>query len=120
MLVSGDALVTGHPTSRLAGPQLLPGMFHADRARTLASLAALEAIQAGTLLAGHGPVHRGDVREAVARARERRRGVRSGVRGRHGARGGAVLGAPVGASARSEDAGLAGQFGGREAREGAA
>ncbi|MET8558794.1 MBL fold metallo-hydrolase [Streptomyces sp. NPDC004959] len=70
VLVSGDALVTEHPTSRLAGPQLLPGMFHADRARTLASLAAFEAIQADTLLAGHGPVYRGDVREAVARARE--------------------------------------------------
>ncbi|GAA2253611.1 MBL fold metallo-hydrolase [Streptomyces ruber] len=70
ILVSGDALVTAHPTSRVDGPQLLPGMFHTDRARTLDSLGVLAGIDADVLLPGHGPVHRGPVEAAVARARE--------------------------------------------------
>ncbi|TDC80266.1 MBL fold metallo-hydrolase [Streptomyces hainanensis] len=70
VLVGGDALVTAHPTSRVAGPQLLPAMFHADRARALRSLTALETLPAELLLPGHGPALRTDVRTAVARARE--------------------------------------------------
>lgn len=71
VLVSGDALVTGHPTSRTRGPQLLPGMFHADRARARDSLAALEAVDADVLVPGHGPVHHGSAGDAAAVARER-------------------------------------------------
>ncbi|WP_413755696.1 MBL fold metallo-hydrolase [Streptomyces sp. MMBL 11-3] len=71
VVISGDALVSGHPTSRVAGPQLLPGMFHRDRGRTRASLEAFEALEGDVLLPGHGPVHRGSVREAARRARER-------------------------------------------------
>lgn len=43
VLVTGDALVTAHPTSRGRGPQLLPG---------------------------HGPVHQDSAKEAVRTARE--------------------------------------------------
>ncbi|MFE9675679.1 MBL fold metallo-hydrolase [Streptomyces sp. NPDC006259] len=71
ILVSGDALVSGHATSRIGGPQLLPGMFHHERARALASLDVIESLAADTLLPGHGPVHQGSVREAAQRARER-------------------------------------------------
>jgi glyoxylase-like metal-dependent hydrolase (beta-lactamase superfamily II) len=71
VVVSGDALVSGHPTSRLEGPQLLPDMFHHERAQALASLDILEGLDAEVLLPGHGPVHRGPVREAARRARER-------------------------------------------------
>jgi glyoxylase-like metal-dependent hydrolase (beta-lactamase superfamily II) len=71
VVISGDGLVSGHPTSRVTGPQLLPGMFHRDRSRTLASLDAFEALAGDVLLPGHGPVHRGSVREAARRARER-------------------------------------------------
>ncbi|MEV6404915.1 MBL fold metallo-hydrolase [Streptomyces bobili] len=71
ILVSGDALVSGHATSRVRGPQLLPGMFHHERARALASLEVIASLAADTLLPGHGPVHRGPVREAAQRARER-------------------------------------------------
>ncbi|MBG7700356.1 MBL fold metallo-hydrolase [Streptomyces sp. MC1] len=71
ILISGDALVTAHPTSRISGPQLLPDMFHTDRARALDSLAALEAIDADTVLPGHGPVHHGSVAKAALTARER-------------------------------------------------
>ncbi|GAA2434126.1 MBL fold metallo-hydrolase [Streptomyces macrosporus] len=70
ILITGDALVSGHPTSPLRGPHLLPRMFHHDRARALASLAALEELDADVLLPGHGPVHRGSPRAAVRHARE--------------------------------------------------
>ncbi|MET7511875.1 MBL fold metallo-hydrolase [Streptomyces sp. NPDC005480] len=71
ILVTGDALVTAHPTSRIAGPQLLPGMFHGDRARALASLSFLEPVPADVVLPGHGPAYRGSVKHAVDLARER-------------------------------------------------
>jgi glyoxylase-like metal-dependent hydrolase (beta-lactamase superfamily II) len=71
MVVSGDALVSGHATSRIQGPQLLPDMFHHERARAVASLEVIEGLEADVLLPGHGPVHRGPVREAAQRARER-------------------------------------------------
>lgn len=70
ILISGDALVTAHPTSRLAGPQLLPDMYHKDRPLTLRSLEVLEGVEADVILPGHGPAHRGAVRQAVERARE--------------------------------------------------
>jgi glyoxylase-like metal-dependent hydrolase (beta-lactamase superfamily II) len=69
IVISGDALVSGHPTSRIQGPQLLPDMFHAERANALASLKLIEALSADILLPGHGPVHHGSVSEAAQRAR---------------------------------------------------
>ncbi|MEV8554708.1 MBL fold metallo-hydrolase [Streptomyces glaucescens] len=71
VLVSGDALVGGHPTSRAKGPQLLPDMFHHERARAVASLDVLAGLDADVLLPGHGPVHRGPVRDAALHAAER-------------------------------------------------
>ncbi|WP_370346276.1 MBL fold metallo-hydrolase [Catenulispora sp. EB89] len=71
IVVGGDAIATGHPTSRLKGPQLLPTMFHKDRERALAGLSALEETDAEVLVPGHGPVYRGSVREAVRLVRER-------------------------------------------------
>ncbi|GKQ35600.1 MBL fold metallo-hydrolase [Streptomyces sp. A012304] len=71
VVVSGDALVSGHATSRIQGPQLLPDMFHHERARAVASLEVIEELEADVLLPGHGPVHRGSVRQAAQRARER-------------------------------------------------
>jgi glyoxylase-like metal-dependent hydrolase (beta-lactamase superfamily II) len=71
VVISGDALVTGHPTSRIAGPQLLPDMFHRERARTLASLAVFEDLEGDVLLPGHGPALTGSVRDAALQARER-------------------------------------------------
>ncbi|MFJ6073989.1 MBL fold metallo-hydrolase [Streptomyces sp. NPDC093065] len=71
ILVGGDALVTGHPTSRVTGPQLLPGMFHTDRACALDALTVVEGVDADVLVPGHGPVHRGAVKAAAAAARER-------------------------------------------------
>ncbi|MEU5364110.1 MBL fold metallo-hydrolase [Streptomyces sp. NPDC005925] len=70
VLISGDALVSAHPTSRIEGPQLLPDMFHHQRDRAAASLGVLAALDADLLLPGHGPALRGPVRSAAKRARE--------------------------------------------------
>jgi glyoxylase-like metal-dependent hydrolase (beta-lactamase superfamily II) len=69
ILIAGDALVTGHRTSRVRGPQLLPAFFHHDRTEALAALRTIEAIDADVLLPGHGPAHEGSVAEAAQRAR---------------------------------------------------
>jgi hypothetical protein len=53
------------------GPQLLPDMFHHERPRALASLDVLAELEGEVLLPGHGPVHRGPVRDAAHLARER-------------------------------------------------
>jgi glyoxylase-like metal-dependent hydrolase (beta-lactamase superfamily II) len=71
VLISGDALVSGHPTSRVKGPQLLPDMFHHDRSRAVASLDVLAALDGDLMLPGHGPAHRGPVGEAALQAKER-------------------------------------------------
>ena len=65
VLVTGDALVTGHPLSQRRGPQLLPSMFNhsdGDCARSLSVLAT-----AGTeiLIPGHGEVWNGPIADAV-------------------------------------------------------
>lgn len=70
-VATGDMLITGHPVSRTSGPQLIAPWFnHAARGAVVAGLGALERLDAGVVLPGHGPVHHGPVREAVQRARE--------------------------------------------------
>ncbi|MFF4881906.1 MBL fold metallo-hydrolase [Streptomyces nigra] len=71
VVISGDALATGHPTSRIEGPQLLPEMFDRERARALASLDVFEKLDGDVLLPGHGPAHTGSVRDAALQARQR-------------------------------------------------
>jgi glyoxylase-like metal-dependent hydrolase (beta-lactamase superfamily II) len=68
VLVSGDALVTGHPVATREGPQLLPGLFNHDQAGCLRSLAALGMLDTDVLLPGHGPVWRGPILDAVDQA----------------------------------------------------
>jgi glyoxylase-like metal-dependent hydrolase (beta-lactamase superfamily II) len=68
VLVSGDALVTGHPLLRRPGPQLLPNLFNHDQDGCVRSLAALGLLDTDVLLPGHGPVWRGPIREAVQQA----------------------------------------------------
>lgn len=69
MLVSGDALVTGHPLAPRGGPQLLPTLFNHDQDGCVRSLDALAMLDAEVLLPGHGPVWRGSIREAADTAR---------------------------------------------------
>ena len=47
VLIAGDALCTYNPLTGARGPQLLPRAFAADAQQVLASLAALERIDAG-------------------------------------------------------------------------
>lgn len=71
VLVSGDALITDHPVASRRGPQLLPSLFNHDEAACLRSLEALGMLDADVMLPGHGPVWRGSVKDAVARAASR-------------------------------------------------
>lgn len=70
VLVTGDELATGHPVSRVSGPQILPSMFnHCGRAESLAALDALAGLDAGAIVPGHGEPARVTVAEALAAAR---------------------------------------------------
>ncbi|MET7476061.1 MBL fold metallo-hydrolase [Streptomyces sp. NPDC005648] len=71
VVVAGDAIGTAHPTSRVLGPQLLPDMFQHERARAVASLDVIAELEGELLLPGHGPAHRGPIREAALQAKER-------------------------------------------------
>ncbi|MET7288877.1 MBL fold metallo-hydrolase [Streptomyces sp. NPDC005573] len=71
VVITGDALVSGHATSRVKGPQLLHTFFHHERARALASLDLIGALDGDLLLPGHGPLHEGPARAAADQARER-------------------------------------------------
>jgi hypothetical protein len=46
-------------------------MFHHERARAIASLDVLAALDGDVMLPGHGPAHRGPLREAALLAKER-------------------------------------------------
>jgi len=69
VLISGDAIATLDPISGARGPRLVHDVVNAEPARTRASLAAIEAIEADTLLPGHGDPWRGSMADAVAQAR---------------------------------------------------
>ncbi|MFG2886207.1 MBL fold metallo-hydrolase [Streptomyces sp. NPDC048297] len=71
IVITGDALVSGHATSRVQGPQLVLDFFQHDRARAMASLDLIGALDGDTLLPGHGPVHHGPVRAAAELALSR-------------------------------------------------
>jgi len=58
LLITGDALVTAHPTSSRRGPQLLPQMFHADAAAAVRALGAFSTVDPVLVLPGHGPAMR--------------------------------------------------------------
>lgn len=67
---TGDALVTGHPLSRIEGPQVLRDFFHHDTAAMLDALPAIGGADADVLLPGHGPVWRGPANAAATLAKE--------------------------------------------------
>ncbi|PKV78686.1 MBL fold metallo-hydrolase [Nocardia fluminea] len=68
-VVTGDTLVTAHPTSRFVGPQLLPDFFNHSTPATLTALEALESLDAEVVLPGHGAPFTGGIGQAVDRAR---------------------------------------------------
>ena len=69
VLLTGDALVTGHALSSTTGPQELMGFFHHDHHAMNASLDVIAEVDADVIVPGHGPVHRGSPRDAVAQLR---------------------------------------------------
>jgi glyoxylase-like metal-dependent hydrolase (beta-lactamase superfamily II) len=68
VLVSGDALVTGHPVSTSRGPQLLHHVFNHNQSDCVRSLAALAMLETEVLIPGHGDVWRGPIRELAEQA----------------------------------------------------
>jgi glyoxylase-like metal-dependent hydrolase (beta-lactamase superfamily II) len=69
VLLTGDALVTGHALSSTTGPQELMGFFHHDLDAMNASLDVIADVDADAIVPGHGPVHRGSPLDAVAQLR---------------------------------------------------
>ena len=69
VLVTGDALVTGHPLLPHTGPQLLPSMFNHSDPDCRRSLEVLAGAGTDTLIPGHGDVWIGPIGEAVRQAR---------------------------------------------------
>lgn len=53
-VIAGDAVVTLNPYTGGAGPRIVAGAATADSERALGSLAALAALDVGTVLMGHG------------------------------------------------------------------
>lgn len=68
-VLTGDALVTDHPTGPGPGPQVLAAYFCHSPAETVAGLDVFATAPADLLLPGHGPLWRGDPRRAVDEAR---------------------------------------------------
>lgn len=59
-VITGDALITGHPTSKTRGPQMIGNFFSHDAAQNAASVRELAQLKAtDTILPGHGPLWRG-------------------------------------------------------------
>lgn len=70
VLLAGDALCTYNPLTGKRGPQLMPRAFTSDVGQALASLDAIERIDADVLLPGHGEPWTDGPAAAVARTRE--------------------------------------------------
>jgi len=68
VLVSGDALVSGHPISAIAGPQCIADAFQHDVDEARRTVGDFTRLDATVLYPGHGPVHRGSVADAARRA----------------------------------------------------
>lgn len=68
VLISGDALISAHPTSARLGPQCLHHAFTHDEAANAESVAALGELDAVILMPGHGPMLCGRVGTFVAQA----------------------------------------------------
>ncbi|MGB3301056.1 MAG: MBL fold metallo-hydrolase [Gordonia sp. (in: high G+C Gram-positive bacteria)] len=68
VLISGDALISGHPTSKFRGPQCLDHVFTHDEPRNAESVEALGKLDAVVLMPGHGPMLCGRVGTFVEQA----------------------------------------------------
>jgi len=71
IVVSGDALITGHEVSTYEGPQLTAPFFSKHHEASVAALDVFTRLDADVLLPGHGPLRRGSVAEAAESAKRR-------------------------------------------------
>jgi glyoxylase-like metal-dependent hydrolase (beta-lactamase superfamily II) len=71
IVIAGDALCTYNPLTGKRGPQLMPKAFTADALQSIASLEALERLDAHLTVFGHGEPWTDPLSEAVAQARDR-------------------------------------------------
>lgn len=69
IVLTGDALITGHPVTSHIGPQLLPALATHDPPGLYDTLGNIAEVDADTLIPGHGPVWRGRLQAAVDEAR---------------------------------------------------
>jgi glyoxylase-like metal-dependent hydrolase (beta-lactamase superfamily II) len=70
VVFTGDAMCAWNPLTGRQGPQIMPGAFNVSSETAMASLRALEKIDAGTVLFGHGEPWTDGLASCVARARE--------------------------------------------------
>jgi glyoxylase-like metal-dependent hydrolase (beta-lactamase superfamily II) len=70
VLISGDALVTGHPTFSGIGPRLLPAAFSHNQQHAIHALSAFRKLDGDTFVPGHGPAWYGPIGNSVDRALE--------------------------------------------------
>lgn len=68
VLISGDALISGHPTSSRRGPQCLDHVFTHDVPANEAAVAALGELDSVILMPGHGPMLCGRIKTFVEQA----------------------------------------------------
>jgi len=71
VVFAGDALCTRNPLTGKVGSQLLPSAFNVSSERAMASLGAIEATAAQTVLPGHGEPWTDGAAAAVEEARSR-------------------------------------------------
>jgi glyoxylase-like metal-dependent hydrolase (beta-lactamase superfamily II) len=70
VVFTGDAMCSWNPLTGRLGPQIMPDGLQWSTERAMGSLRALEGLDAGTVLFGHGEPWTGGVAAAVTRARE--------------------------------------------------
>lgn len=68
VLISGDALISGHPTVKRRGPQCLDHVFTHDVAANEAAVASLGHLDSVILMSGHGPMLCGRISTFVEQA----------------------------------------------------
>jgi glyoxylase-like metal-dependent hydrolase (beta-lactamase superfamily II) len=65
-VVTGDALVTGHPLSKKSGVQMLHPMFHSRPDAVAEAVRCLAGVDASWILPGHGAALRESIGDAIA------------------------------------------------------
>lgn len=78
VLITGDALITGHGLSGHDGPQRVAPFFEHDPAQAEATLDVIAGIDAAAIVPGHGRPWRGKPADAVSLARARTSGTSRG------------------------------------------